>query len=244
LTWLTTLCDQLAADRAILMGAPSPFEPFARHQQERFGLTGSDLRLPEHFRGEWDRAEVCFLGPHVIFDPKELPPPPDCPLTDYVAYCSQRPGRRDPYGHYQAITGGRPWLAAELVHWPCEKELALQVLGSPRGPAIVDAGLALTWSLLAESPVRTLVLTGNDALRWVLPRLGRKGGKLPGVTQLHGQVMGEYDLPGAPGRRLRVVASCHWSRELPLFMRKLPGLQAMQVSEAIDAARQMISAVL
>ena len=236
--WRTLLDHQLAADQQAIRDGASPF---VLHQQERFGLTGNRMRLPEHFRGPLESAEVCFLGPHVVLEPAEAAPTVVSSLDDYLLYYQERPERRDPYGHYQAIMGGRPWVATELVHWPCEKELALQVLKSPAGPALVDEGLSLTWGLLAASQVRTLVLTGNDALKWVLPRLGWTGGKLPGVTQLHGQVMGDFDLPGHGGRRLRVVASFHWSPEMPMFVRKLSGLEGMKVGEAISAARRRIA---
>lgn len=238
MNWRSRLEQQLTADRQAVREGTSPF---VIHQQERFGLSGERVRLPEHFRGPLEAAEVCFLGPHVVLESAEEAPTVANSLEEYLGYYQERTERRDPYGHYQAIMGGRPWVATELVHWPCEKDLALQVLKSPAGPGLVDEGLSLTWALLAASPVRTLVLTGNDALKWVLPRLGWSGGKLPGVTQLHGQVMGDFDLPGYPGRRLRVVASFHWSPEMPMFVRKLSGMEGLKVSEAISAARRRVA---
>jgi hypothetical protein len=85
-----------------------------------------------------------------------------------------------------------------------------------------------------------LVLTGNDALQWVLPRLGRRYGKLTGITRHHGQVLGRFPLPGAPDRHLTVVASFHWSPEMPLFVRKVPGLGELTPAQAISAARRMV----
>ncbi|HWI62450.1 MAG TPA: hypothetical protein VNT75_11465 [Symbiobacteriaceae bacterium] len=224
---------QLVEDQAYANGAPGPAAPLVRHQIETLG----QVRLPEHFRGPLATAEVCFLGPHVVLDPSEHPPAPDSPLKDYLAYYNQeRPERRDPYGHYTAIMDGRPWIATELVHWAARKDVALAAV-----PSLIDQTLDLTWRLLAETPVKTLVLTGNDALQWVLPRLGRRFGKLTGITRLHGQSLGRFPLPGAPGRELSVIASFHWSPEMPLFVRKVPGLEGLKPGEAITRARAMVA---
>ncbi|HLN61022.1 MAG TPA: hypothetical protein VK464_05665 [Symbiobacteriaceae bacterium] len=246
--WTERLQQALAAERALARqvydAGPDPestFWPFVRHQQEQFGLGSAELRLPEHFRGRWEEAQVCFIGPHVLLVPEEPAPAVGAGVEEYLAYYRDRPEKRDPYGHYQAIMDGAPYLATELVHWPCEKELALTVLKSKQGPAAVAAALELTWAMLRESPVETLVLTGNDALKWVLPHLGWTGGALPGVTQLHGQVLGRFGLPGAPGRELKVVASFHWSKEMPLFVRKVAGLGGLTPREAVSESRRMIA---
>lgn len=173
----------------------------------------------------------------MVLDPAETPPGLHAGLDEYLAYYNQqRPERREPYGHYAAIMDGRPWLATELVHWHARKDLALAAI-----PATIDHTLDLIWRMLAGTPVDTLVLTGNDALQWVLPRLGRRFGKLTGITRLHGQQLGRFPLPGAPGRELTVVASFHWSPEMPLFVRKVPGLAGLKPAEAISQARQMIA---
>lgn len=251
MVWMERLAEQLAADRALAeqvydRGAgESPWAAFVTHQRDRFGLSRADCRLPEHFRGPWEQAQVCFLGPHVVLDPAEAAPPLATGLDDYVRHYRERPERREPFGHYQAIMDAAPWLALELVRWPCEKELALQVLKGPHGPAVVEAGLELAWAMLRESDVRVLVLTGNDALKWVLPRLGAPERKLPGVTQLHGQTLGRFPLPGGQGRELTVVASFHWSPEMPMFVRKVPGLgDGKSVREAISGARRMVAAAI
>ena len=224
---------QLDHDRAVAL---SGGDPLVRHQLETLG----HARLPEHFRGPLADARVCFLGPHVVLDPAEAPPTPDAGFDEYLAYYNQqRAERRDPYGHYTAIMDGQPWLATELIHWHARKDLALAAV-----PATIDQTLAITWRLLAETPVEVLVLTGNDALQWVLPRLGRRFGKLTGVTRLHGQTLGRFAHPGAPDRALTVVASFHWSPEMPLFVRKVPALAGLKPAEAISGARKMISAAI
>jgi hypothetical protein len=224
---------QLDHDRAVAL---SGGDPLVRHQLETLG----HARLPEHFRGSLADARVCFLGPHVVLDPAEAPPTPDTGFDEYLAYYNQqRAERRDPYGHYTAIMDGQPWLATELIHWHARKDLALAAV-----PATIDQTLAITWRLLAETPVEVLVLTGNDALHWVLPRLGRRFGKLTGVTRLHGQTLGRFPHPGAPDRALTVVASFHWSPEMPLFVRKVPALAGLKPAEAISGARKIISATI
>lgn len=250
MTRLGQLASALAADRELARNVaagsapPSPFVPFVRHQLDHFGIAPDQLRLPEHWRGEWTQARVCFLGPHVQLIPAEPAPTVATSAEEYAAYYRERPEKRDPYGHYTAITDGAPWLATELVHWPCEKELALRVLKTPAGPAAVSAALAFTWALLRESEVAVLVLTGNDALKWVLPHLGWQGGALPGVTQIHGQTLGRFPLPGAPDRELTVVASFHWSKEMPMFVRKLAGLGGQPVGAAISAARKLVAGAI
>lgn len=245
--WTQQLEAQLDLDRELIAHVysetepASPFTPFIAHQRDQFGLGPDQARLPEHFRGPWADARVCFLGPHVLLVPTEPAPGPDASIQAYIDHYQKRPGKRDPFGHYNAIMGGAPWVSTELVHWPCEKHLALDVLKSPQGPAAADAALDVTWAMLKDSPVEVLVLTGNDALKWVLPRLGWQGKNLPGVTQLHGQTLGRFPLPGAPGRELTVVASFHWSSEMPLFVRKVAGLDGLKVSEAISGARKLIT---
>lgn len=227
------LQQQLEHDRELARGAPGPEAPLIGHQIETLG----HARLPEHFRGPLDRARVCFLGPHVALDPSESPPTADANTDGYLDYYNQeRPERRDPYGHYTAIMDGEPWLATELVHWHARKDVALKAL-----PGVVDSALDLTWRLLAETPVEVLVLTGNDALQWALPRLGRRFGRLTGILRLHGQTLGRFPLPGAPDRILTVVASFHWSPETPLFVRKVPGLEGLKPAQAITRAREMLS---
>lgn len=244
--WRSRLDAALAQDRELAAEvsagrpAPGPFAPFVVHQLRDFGLAPGQVRLPEHFRGAWEQAAVCFLGPHVQLLPAETAPAVAAGLDEYLAYYRERPEKRDPFGHYQAIMDGAPWLATELVHWPGAKDLALKVLKGPDGPAAVAAALDLTWTLLCASAVKVLVLTGNDALKWVLPRLGWQGGALPGVTQLHGRTLGKLPLPGAPGRELTVVASFHWSAEMPMFVRKVAGLEGRKVGEAISGARSMV----
>lgn len=236
------LRTELAHDRALLReGTGSVFAPFVAHQRDTFGLDGHHLRLPEHFRGARQQAEVCFLGPHVLLLPTEPAPTVDSDLDTYDAYYCDRPEKRDPYGHYAAIMDGAPWLATELVHWPCEKEFALKLLKGPDGPAMVAAALDLTWAMLRDSQVKVLVLTGNDALKWVLPHLGYRGGALPGVTQLHGRNLGRFPLPGAPDREIRVIASFHWSKEMPMFVRKVDGLGGLPVGQAISESRRIIA---
>ena len=248
--WPQTLAAQLGADRQRLErvyageAAPGPGAALVAQQRDAFGLPLAAARLPEHFRGPWEAAAVCFLGPHVMLVPAELAPGLDSSPAAYVAHYRERPERRDPYGHYTAIMDGAPWLATELVHWPGDKELALKLLKSPAGPALLDETLGLTWALLLESAVRVVVLTVNDALRWTLPRLGWSGGALPGVTQLHGETLGRFQLPGAGGRELTVIASVHWSKEMPLFVRKLPGLAEMTVREAVGAARRRLATAI
>lgn len=238
-SWLIALEAQLTQDSALLQ---SPCAPFTAHQREAFGLSPQEYRLPEHFRGPWEQAAVCFIGPHVQLIPEEAAPTAASSLDTYLAYYRETPQtKRDPFGHYQAIMEGEPYLATELVHWPGEKEFALKFLKGKQGPALLDEALALTWAMLRESAVHTLVLTGNDALKWVLPRLGYTGPSLPGVTQLHGQFLGAFPLPGAPGRQIRVIASFHWSKEMPLFVRKVAGLEGLPVREAISRSRQMIA---
>jgi hypothetical protein len=237
--WIEHLTETLDRERNVV--PDSPFWPFVAHQTERFGLEAAQRRLPEHFRGRWEEARVCFVGPHVMLLPDEPAPTVAAGVEEYLAYYRERPERRDPYGHYQSIMDGAPFVANELVHWPCEKDLALQVLKSKQGPVVVAQALDLTWAMLRESPVDTLVLTGNDALKWVLPHLGYTGGTLPGVTQLHGQVLGRFGLPGALGRELKVVASFHWSKEMPLFVRKVAGLGALSPREAVSESRKMIA---
>lgn len=230
------LQEQVERDRSAALGNTGPEAGLVRHQLEQLG----QVRLPEHFRGPLDRARVCFLGPHVALDSEEQPPTAEAGFADYLTYYNQeRPERREPYGHYTAITDGAPWLATELVHWHARKDVALAAV-----PALIDQTLDLVWRLLAETPVTVLVLTGNDALQWVLPRLGRRFGKLQGITRLHGQTLGRFPLPGAPGRELSVVASFHWSPEMPLFVRKVPGLAGLKPAEAISRARAMIAAAI
>lgn len=241
MSWQERLRAELDLDRqALASGGEAASAAFVSHQRERYGLEGENLRLPEHFRGQVEQARVCFLGPHVLLVPEEPAPTVGDDLEAYLAYYTQRPEKREPYGHYQAIMDGAPYLATELVHWPCEKELALQVLKGPHGAEVVRRGLDLTWALLRESPVEALVLTGNDAIKWVLPHLGWQGKVPSGVTQLHAQTLGQFDLPGAPGRKLKVVASFHWSPEMPMFVRKVPGLEGRSVREAISVARRMV----
>jgi len=244
MAWNQVLSSQLTADRSVMESVDSPYAPFVQHQANHWGLSGDAVRLPEHFRGNWDQARVCFLGPHVLLNPHEVAPTVRASDAEYIAHYRERSERRDPFGHYDSIMDGRPWLSTELVHWPSEKELALQVLKSPVGPEVVAQGLALTWALLAASPVQALVLTGNDALKWVLPHLGWQGKKLPGVTQLHGQTIGRFPLPGSPGRTISVIASFHWSKEMPLFVRKVAGQEGRKVSEAISATRRMIASAV
>jgi hypothetical protein len=244
------LSAELQGDRAVLSqggggGAEGAlFAPLARHQAEAFGLGPEGLRLPEHFRGPWEEARVCFLGPHAALLPEEPAPGPAASDAEYVNHYRSRPERRDPYGHYSAIMDGAPWVATELIHWPCQKEFGLKLLAGPAGPAMVAAALDVTWAMLRESPAQVLVLTGNDALKWVLPHLGWTGGKLPGVTQLHGQHLGRFPLPGAPGREISVVASFHWSKEMPMFVRKVAGLGGGSVREAVSGGRAMIAAAI
>jgi hypothetical protein len=236
MAFVQRLAAQLEEDRLLLKtAAEGLFAPLARHQRI------DPPRLPEHFRGPWDEARVCFLGPHVALLPEEPAPPPETAVAEYIGHYRDRPERRDPYGHYAAIMDGAPWVATELIHWPCEKEFGLKLLAGPAGPAMVAEALGLTWAMLRESPAEVLVLTGNDALKWALPHLGWPGGKLPGVTQLHGQTLGRFPLPGAPGRELSVVASFHWSKEMPMFVRKVAGLGGLTVREAVSEARRMIA---
>lgn len=244
--WTQQLEAQLDHDRQLIAQVysgtepSSPFTPFVAHQREH-GLGQGEARLPEHFRGPWQDARVCFLGPHVLLVPTEPAPGPDASTEAYIEHYRQRPEKRDPFGHYNKIMDGAPWVSTELVHWPCEKDLALKVLKSAQGPAVVDAALDVTWAMLRDSPVEVLVLTGNDALKWVLPRLGGEAKNLPGVTQLHGQTLGRFPLPGAPGRELTVVASFHWSKEMPLFVRKVAGMSGLTPGEAISGARKLVA---
>lgn len=242
MSWLSHLEVQLEADRRLVLAPAGPFGPLVKYQREQTGRSREQIRLPQYFRGDRERAKVCFLGPHVADEPAEAAPTVAATVAEYLAFCATEGRDRLPYSHYTAIMGEQPWLATELIHWPSDKETALRVLKGPRGRAAVAAGLQMTWKLLASSPVEVLVLTGNDALAWVLPQLGWTGGKLAGVTQVHGQTISRFPLPGAPdGRLLTVIASFHWSPEMPLFVRKVPGLAGLPVREAIGGARRMVA---
>lgn len=239
--WLSQLEAQLEADRRLILEPAGPCAPLITYQREALGREPAAVRLPQYYRGDWRQARVCFLGPHVVDEPAEPAPTPQASVDQYLAFCGSLAGDRLPYSHYAAIMDGAPWVATELVHWPSDKPTAMDVLNGPWGRAAVAAGLRMTWAMLAVSPVEVLVLTGNDALKWVLPALGWSGGKLPGVTQLHGQTLGRFGLPGAEGRMLTVVASFHWSPEMPLFVRRVPALAGLPVRAAISGARRMVA---
>lgn len=208
------------------------------------GTALEQFRLPEYFRGN-PGAGTAFLGPHAPLLPDE--PAPLYGETSAEEYCSfytsQFPARV-PFSHYDAIAGEGAWLALELPPWKAPKDLVLSLLkGKATGPELAGRSLELIWALLAATPVRTLVITGAETMKWTWPALGLAG-KPPSATQGHGQVWGEFDLPGAPGRRLKVVTSFHWGPEVPLFVRKVPGLGAMSPREAIRSAREAIAATL
>lgn len=220
---------------AVYRGEDLPEAPLVTCQQvemERF-------RLPEYFRGS-AQAEVAFLGPHALLVPEEEPPLYGATAAAFTAYYQSVIPNRIPFNHYSAICGERPWLSMELPPYQAEKDLVIACMKGKGGAALAERSLGLIWALLRESAVRTLVVTGADTLRWVWPALGLPGKPLS-ATQGHGKVWGEVALPGAEGRRVKVVTSFHWGKEVPLFVRKVPGLDRFSPREAISEARKMIA---
>lgn len=230
--------EERARVAAVYRGEELPEAPMVMAQDvpmERF-------RLPEYFRGSAE-AEVAFIGPHALLVPEEEPPLLDAAADEYVAYYGKVIPNRVPFNHYNAICGDRPWLSMELPPYQAEKDLVIACMKGKGGAGIARRSLDLIWGLLRESDVRTLVVTGADAQRWVWPALGLSG-KPPSSTQGHGKVWGDFPLPGAEGRTVRLVTSFHWGKEVPLFVRKVPGLSQFTPREAISAARAMLTEVI
>jgi len=229
------LDEERARIAAIYGGEALPEAPLVMSQQvplERF-------RLPEYFRG-CAEADVAFVGPHALLVPEEEPPLYGASMDEYCAYYRANVPRRIPFSHYSAICGDRPWLSLELPPYQAEKDLVIACMKGAVGGELSRRSLDLIWALLRESGARTLVVTGADAQRWVWPALGLPG-KPPSATQGHGKVWGDLSLPGASGRSLQVVTSFHWGKEVPLFVRKVPGLGELTPREAISEARAMIT---
>lgn len=223
---------------AVYGGEELPEAPLVRFQ----GVPLEQFRLPEYFRGD-PAAAVAFIGPHALLVPEEQPPLFGTTPAAYCDYYRQVIPERIPFSHYRAICGGdggRPWLSLELPPYQAEKDLVISVLKSRDGGAVAERSLELIWALLGASGVKHLVVTGADAQRWVLPALGFPG-KPPSATQGHGRVWGEVALPGAPGRTVRLITSFHWGKEVPLFVRKVPGLGELSPREAISEARAMVA---
>jgi|GEM_PF-2584873 len=243
MVWEERLAHQLHEDRnrirAIYYGEELPEAPLVRHQSvepERF-------RLPEYFRGK-PHARIAFIGPHALLVPEEQPPLFAATADEYVSYYQQVIPNRIPYNHYSAICGDEPWLSLELPPYQVEKDLVIAAMKGPGGKHLYERSVRLIWDLLGESQVETLVLTGADVLRWGLwADLGLPGKPLS-ATQGHGRLWGEVALPRAAGRRVRVVTSFHWGKEVPLFVRKVPGLAELSPREAISRARHMLTEVL
>lgn len=230
--------EERARVAAIYRGDDLPEAPMVKAQQvelERF-------RLPEYFRGAAE-ARVAFIGPHALHVAEEEPPLYGATAGEYCAYYRKVIPNRIPFNHYGAICGDRPWLSLELPPYQAEKDLVIAAMKSKRGAEIAQRSMGLIWALLRESQVETLVLTGADTLRWLWPALGLPGKPLS-ATQGHGKVWGDLPLPGANGRTVRVVTSFHWGKEVPLFVRKVPGLDQFSPREAISEARRMISETL
>lgn len=236
------IARQLAEDRsriaAICGGEALPEAPLIQAQ----AVPMAEFRLPEYFRGRGE-ARVAFFGPHALLVPEEAPPRYDATPAAYCEYYRTVIPNRIPFNHYEAICGGQPWLSLELPPYQAEKDLVIACMKGKGGPEIARRSLDLIWALLGESAVQTLVVTGGDAMRWVWPALNLPG-KPPSATQGHGKVWGDLPLPGAEGRTVRVVTSFHWGKEVPLFVRKVPGLAEYSPREAISRARAMITDTL
>lgn len=220
---------------AVYAGEELPEAPMVRYQEvpvERF-------RLPEFFRGAAE-AKVAFIGPHALLVPEEEPPLFGATAEEYVAYYRSLIPNRIPFNHYSAICGEKPWLSLELPPYQADKNLVIACMKGKGGAEIARRSLDLIWALLRESQVENLVLTGADTLRWLWPALGMPGKPLS-ATQGHGKVWGDFPLPGAEGRTVKVVTSFHWGKEVPLFVRKVPGLGELTPREAISAARAMVA---
>lgn len=229
------LADERARVAAVYRGDELPEAPMVAAQQvpmERF-------RLPEYFRGSAE-ATVAFIGPHALHVPEEVPPLYGATAGEYCAYYRNTIPNRIPFNHYSAICGEEPWLSMELPPYQADKDLVIGCMKSKGGPEIARRSLELIWAMLRESRVQTLVVTGSDAMRWVWPALGLPG-KPPTATQGHGKLWGDLPLPGADGRTVRVVTSFHWGKEVPLFVRKVPGLGEYTPRDAISKARAMIT---
>lgn len=221
--------------RAVYGGEDLPEAPLIRCQ----GVEMERFRLPEYFRGE-PGAEVAFIGPHALLVPEEEPPVFGASAAAYMAYYGRVIPDRIPFSHYRAICGDKPWLSLELPPYQADKDLVISVMKSRNGAVVAERSLSLIWALLGASAVKHLVVTGADAQRWLWPALGLPG-KPPSATQGHGRDWGEVELPGAGGRMVRIITSFHWGKEVPLFVRKVPGLGELTPREAISEARAMVA---
>lgn len=234
----THLEEERARIAAIYQGELLPETDLVKYQ----AVSAERFRLPEYFRGVAE-ATVAFIGPHALLVPEEAAPVLGTSAKAYCTYYRNVIVDRIPFSHYRAICGEQPWLSLELPPYQADKDLIIRTMKGPCGSAIAERSLSLIWALLRESAVRTLVITGADASRWVWPALGLPG-KALAATKGHGKVWGEYSLPGAPERMLRVITSFHWGKEVPLFVRKVPGLGGFSPREAISRARAMITEAL
>lgn len=223
---------------AIYHGEPLPETDLVKYQ----AVSAEWFRLPEYFRGAAE-ATVAFIGPHALLVPEEEAPLLGATAEAYCTYYRNVIVDRIPFSHYRAICGDQPWLSLELPPYQADKNLIIRTMKGPFGSAIASRSLSLIWAMLRESAVHTLIITGADASRWVWPALGLPGKPLA-ATKGHGKVWGEHPLPGAPGRTLRIITSFHWGKEVPLFVRKVPGLGELTPREAISRAREMIAEVL
>ncbi|MFZ5816434.1 MAG: hypothetical protein ACOY93_14225 [Bacillota bacterium] len=224
---------------AIYRGEELPEAPLVRTQ----GVERERFRLPEYFRGS-PEARIAFIGPHALLVPEEEPPRYPASAEAYCDYYRRVTPNRIPFNHYSAICGGQPWLSLELPPYQAEKELVIATMKGPGGPAIFARSVRLIWALLRESRVERLVLTGADVLRWGLWAALGLPGKPLSATQGHGRAWGEVELPGAGGRKVQLFTSFHWGKEVPMFVRKVPGLGDLSPREAISRARAMLSEVL
>lgn len=220
---------------AVYRGEALPESPMVSCQQ----VPMEQFRLPEYFRGT-PEAQVAFLGPHALLVPEEEPPRFGATAAEYFAYYTSVIPNRIPYNHYTAICSNQPWLSMELPPHQAEKDLVIACMKGKGGAEIAGRSLGLIWDLLRESQVQTLVATGADVLRWLWPALGLPGKPLS-ATQGHGKTWGDLPLPGAGGRTVRLVTSFHWGKEVPLFVRKVPGLGDLTPREAISEARAMVA---
>ncbi len=243
MNWEMLLAQHLEEDRgrmaAVYGGEELPEAPLIRHQAVEL----EQVRLPEYFRGSPD-ARVAFVGPHALLVPEEEPPLYKTSATSYIDYYRSVIPNRIPFNHYNAICGDQPWLSFELPPYQAEKDLVITTMKGPGGRALFDRSRDLIWALLRESPVETLVLTGADILKWGLWSALGLPGKPLSATRGHGREWGEVALPGAGGRRVGVVTSFHWGKEVPMFVRKVPGLAELTPREAISRARAMLTEVL
>ena len=237
------IAQRLSEDReriaAVYRGEELPEAPLVRCQAAPLEA----FRMPEYFRGR-PEAKVAFIGPHALLVPEEAPPLYGASAEAYVTYHRSEIPNRIPFNHYNAIAGEGGWFAMELPPYRADKDLVIATLKAKgTGAEVARRSLDLIWALVNASGAQTLVVTGGDAMRWVWPDLGLPG-KPPSATQGHAKEWGRLALPGAPERTVKVVTSFHWGKEVPLFVRKVPGLAECTPREAISRAREMVAAVV